>query len=59
MKTQQIQTTIETLSEVVETVNQTEHKSVFMNTAIANLNAAKQNLEKESRRVKKLKRDML
>ena len=59
MKTQQIQTTIETLSQVVETANQTEHKSVFMNTAIANLNAAKQNLEKESRRVKKLKRDML
>lgn len=58
MKSQQLQTALETVSQVIESANQTENKSVFVTQAVNNLSSAKVNLEKEKRRVNKLKKDM-
>ena len=57
MKSQQLQTTLETVSQVIESVNQTENKSAFVTQAANNLSSAKANLEKEKRRVDTLKKD--
>ena len=59
MNLKELQTTIETVSQVIESANQTENKSTFVTQAVNNLSSAKVNLEKEKRRVDKLKKDML
>ena len=58
MKSQQLQATLETVSQVIESANQTENKSAFVTEAVDNLLSAQENLEKEKRRVDKLKKDM-
>ena len=58
MKSHQLQTALETVSQVIESANQTENKSAFVTQAVNNLSSAKVNLEKEKRRVDKLKKDM-
>ena len=58
MKSQQLQTTLETVSQVIESVNPTENKSAFVTQAANHLSSAKANLEKEKRRVDTLKKDM-